>query len=482
MGLEGWGGVGRTLSRMAAAALLAGGAGFGAAVVLGQQGCAQETAKPSAPDPIVIGVSLGLSRDLGSFAAPLRDAIRTAEGEINAGGGLLGRPVRFDVVDDKSDEGEGVRRVAQGFADQGVVAVLGPASSGQVKATHQILAGRQILQITPSATSVELAELQPIGDRFLFRTTPSDDLQGAAVILLAARTPGGLGDAGAPSTDGGAPGTCRRLALVAIDNPYGASMAKVIAENFPKRGGGRSIVADQRIPLQAATSYAEEARRVIGADPECLAIISYERAAAQFIRDLKSHPRYPELAQNGFFIIGTDGVFTQGFLALSRTDPSDETSPSSAEGVYGTNPDTQPGTAEYHAFRTIYSSHFSLKSAEDAPAYAANTFDAAVLVAFAIQKAGRLDDRVAIRDALREVSKPGGRPIRPSEIGEGLLDLREGRDIDYKGASGDVDLQDNGNVTSGFIVWRAVREATTNKVVYETVARFDSDVLSEQIR
>jgi ABC-type branched-subunit amino acid transport system substrate-binding protein len=465
-------------ARITAASLVVGGAALFGLAALGQQGCAEEVPKPSAPEPIVIGVSLGLSRDLGSFTAPLRDALRAAEGEINAGGGLLGRPVRFDVVDDKSDEGDGVRSVVEGFANKGVVAVIGPVSSGQVKATQDILAGRQIIQLTPSATSVELTDIQPSTDRFLFRTTPADDFQGAAVILFATRTPRGLGDAGASVPEGGAPKPCTRLALVYIDNPYGKSMAKVIKDNFPRTGG--EVVADKMIPLEAAASYETEANQIASMDPECLAIISYEKAAAQFIRDFKKTQKFKN--DPNFFFIGTDGVYTQGFLNLSLEDPGDPTSPSAAEGVFGTNPDTQPGTTEYNAFKTIYASYFPIKPTDDAPAFAANTFDAAILVAFAIQKAGTTLDRIAIRDALKEVSRPGGRPITPAEISQGLLELREGGDIDYKGASGNVNLQDNGNVTAGFIVWQAVRDEATKRVVYKTVDRYTSESLMEQIR
>jgi len=392
-----------------------------------QTGCAKEASKPSSPEPITIGVALGLSNDLASFTAPLRDAIRTAEQEINAGGGLLGRPVRYEVIDDRSDEGDGVRRVIQDFADKNVVAVIGPVSSGQVKVTHEALFAKQIIQITPSATSVELEKFQDKSDRFLFRTTPADDFQGAAVMLFASRTPRGLDDAGVPATgDGGVQltTTCNRLAIVYIDNSYGSSMAEVISKNFPKRSG-RLIVSQNKIPLEALASYQDKVGPVIDSNPECLAIISYEKAAAQFIKDFKASPKYPALRDAGFFFIGTDGVFTQGFLEESRTDKADDTSPSSAEGVYGTNPDTQPGTTEYNAFRTLFSSYFPLRAGDDAPAFAANTFDAAVLIAFAIQKVGNVNDRVALRDALREVSRPGGRPISPSEISEGLRALRD---------------------------------------------------------
>jgi branched-chain amino acid transport system substrate-binding protein len=479
--------MGRIGARLLAAGLVASGAALFASAALLEQGCVTEAPKPSAEDPIVVGVSLGLTNDLASFAAPLRDAVRAAEGEINAGGGLLGRQVRFDIEDDRSDEGTYVTNLAQRFADRNVAAVIGPVSSGQVKLTQQIFFDKQIIQISPAATSVELTSIQPLSDRFLFRTTPADDFQGAAVILFAARTPRGLVDAGAPPVgDGGtAPTTtCNRLALVYIDNPYGTSMAKVVSDYFPKRGtpGQRSIASQQKIPLEAKANYEDIIPGIVASDPECLALIAYEKAAAQFVKDFKKSSGYAALAQKGFFFIGTDGVFTQGFLDLSLQDPSNEASPSSAEGVYGTNPDTQPGTTEYNAFKTIYGTYFPLGTATDAPAFAANTFDAAILIAFAIQKAGTATDRIAIRDALKEVSKPGGRPVSPSEIGDGLAELRNGGDIDYKGASGNVDFDESGNVNGGFIIWQAVREEPSKPVTYKTVARFTTEELVEQVK
>jgi branched-chain amino acid transport system substrate-binding protein len=456
--------------------------------------CSKDAPKPKADDPITIGVSLGLTKSLASTCAPLLDAITVAEGEINAGGGLLGRQVKFDVVDDRSDEKDFVTGVANDLASRDIAAVIGPAGSGQVKTVAQIFADKQILEITPTATSTDLTTIQPTNNRWLFRTTPADDFQGAAVILFATKTPRGLGDGGVDLDSGAASGdddsgttgtippSCTKLAVAYLDNSYGSSMAKVISDNFPKRGAGYAVVSQQKIPLQVASSYADVVSGMIASAPECLALIAYDTHASQFVRDFKADPGFPALDKNGFFFIGTDGVYTQGFIDSSYSDPSDPTSASTAEGVFGTNPDTQPGTTEYNRFRTLYSSYFPLKSGEDAPAFAANAFDAAVLIAFAIQKAGSATDRVAIRNAVRDVSAPPGRPISPSEIGDGLTELRAGNDIDYKGASGNVDLQSNGNTTAGFIVWQATRDPTTKKVVYKTVARFTTDELTAQIQ
>lgn len=465
--------------RLAAGACVAGAAALFASTVALQEGCADKRAPAAAPDPIVIGVSLGLTGNFESFSPPLRNAILVAQGEINAAGGLLGRPVRFDVVDDKSSEKEDIDGVARGFVQKQVAAVIGPLGSSQVVRTQGILGEAQILQISPTATSTELSTIQPEGDRFLFRTTPADDFQGLAVVQLAQKTPAGLGDAGAPPADGGAPAGCSRLGIVNIDNSYGNPMADLIEQVWPKRAG-RRIAIRKKIPKELAADYKAVASEVYSATPQCLAIIAYDDVAAQFLRDFRADARWAQLEQSGFFFVGTDGIYTSGLLTNGAENPADLTSTNVAEGVYGTNPDTQSGSKEYNEFRTLYSSYFPL-GAKDAPSFAANTFDAAILAALAIQKAGSATDRVAIRDALRDIASAPGKPYTPSQIGEALQAIREGEDIDYKGASGNLDFDQAGNVTAGFIVWLAARGAD-KKLDFQTVGRFSVEELLEQVQ
>ena len=444
-------------------------------------GCSEDNPQASAPPPIVIGVSFGLTNDLGTFSAPLRDAGRAAEGEINANGGILGRPVRYDIVDDRSDEGAGVSAVVQRFADENVAAVIGPISSGQVKATAGILAAKQIISISPSATSVELSTLQPDSDRFLFRTTPADDFQGAAVVRFASLTPRGIGlDAGTPAGDGGAATAtaCSKMGLVYIDNSYGVSMAENIKKSFPTVVAGGTIF-EKKLPLAAASSYATEVGQVLGGMPdiECLALIAYTTAGVQFVRDFISDSRYAAAQSRGFFFIGTDGIYTEGFVSGNAlNDVADPSKGAVTNGAFGTNPDTQPGSQEYNAFKTIFSSYFPLAAGADAPAFASNAYDAAVLAALAIERAGSATDRIRIRDALREVSSGPGRPIGPADIGTALTTIRGGEDIDYKGASGSVDFQANGNVLGGFIIWQVVPDPAKG-FAFRTVARFSQDEL-----
>ncbi len=443
-------------------------------------GCVEKAPAASSLPPLLIGVSLGLTNGLAPFAKPLRDAIRVAEGQINAAGGILGRTVKFDVQDDQSDETKGiVERVANDFVQRGAIAVIGPLGSQQVAKTQAIYANANVLQITPSATSTDLTAIQPADDRWLFRTTPADDFQAAAVLLLAKRTPSGLGEKKL-SIDAGAPATCTRLAVVYVDNSYGKSMTDALEASFPRRNAGQLLLTRRSVAVDLVPSYAKLAGDILNLNPQCLALIAYDDVAAAFVRDLKKDPRYVGLAANGFFLLGTDGVYTEGFLVKGRASESDPTSANASEGVFGTAPDTQPETREYSAFRTLYSSYFPL-GVKEAPSFTANTFDAAILLALAIQRAGGVADRKQIRQALFEVSAPPGRPYTPSQLGEALLAVKLGEDIDYTGASGSVDLEPNGNVKSGFVVWEAYR-TPDKKVDYRTVGRFTLDELQEQFK
>jgi ABC-type branched-subunit amino acid transport system substrate-binding protein len=422
-------------------------------------GQAEHAPPTTAPVPIVIGVSLGLTGALGSFSAPLQNATRVAEGQINSLGGIFGRPVTFKIVDDTSDEGTIAQNVVSGLLSDGAVVILGPVGSSQVVATQKLAADKHVIMISPSATSPDLTTIQPSHDRYFFRTTPPDDLQGKAVALFALRGPPPAGLDG--GIDAGTVGTafCQKMAIVNIDNSYGNAMAKVIATFLAAHGG--TITTSVVVPVKVADNYKSEVDQVIRSNPQCQALIAYDDVGDQYMVDLKS--RITELAPE-FIVIGTDGVYTSGFLTNGRANKADPASPTVAEGVYGTNADTNPPTGEFTDFKNLYGAYFPFAPGVDPDAYTANMYDAAILAVLAILQAGTLTDGVKIRDALYQVSK-GGTAYGPAQIGDAIQAIRAGQDIDYKGASGNVDLDDNGNTISDYIVWKVVNGKFTDPPV-----------------
>lgn len=441
----------RIAHRALAIALACGAVATLAAGAAVEEGCSPaDPPKSTSPDAIPIGVSLALTGgELDTFAAPLRDVVRVAESQINANGGVLGRPVTFKFNDDGGESGDRLTSGIKGLLERDkVLGLIGPIGSGQVAAAHTLTRDAKVLLLAPSATATSLSTVEPQGDRYLFRTTPNDDFQAKAVIKLALSGPfGGKGDAGAgdASADGGGGGGtgpfCKSIALAYIDNDYGRGMADTIALLYPKQGG--VVAAKVELPEKAASSYETQVSTVLGSTPpSCIVLIAYEKIGARFMIDLR--------AKNASVpVFGTDGIFTPGFITSSKTGTE-----FMADGVYGTNPDTNPQSNEFVQFKKVFNAYYP----GEPPTFTANTYDAAILIALAIQRAGTTSDRARIRDALFDVSAKGT-VFGPSQYGEAVQAMLNGQDIDYRGASGDCDFSDNGDVKGGFIVWKVEKGA-----------------------
>src|SRR5262249_24906204 len=104
---------------------------------------------PARPDtaiePIKVGVLNPLSGALSSLGPDWQGAVVLAQEDVNAGGGVFdGRPLELVFADSQTDADAAVT-AAQHLVDEGVVGLVGPATSGestdvlaQVAATKQI--------------------------------------------------------------------------------------------------------------------------------------------------------------------------------------------------------------------------------------------------------------------------------------------------------------------------------------------------------
>ncbi|MGH7584857.1 MAG: branched-chain amino acid ABC transporter substrate-binding protein [Gemmatimonadales bacterium] len=145
-------------------------AGFACALMLG--GC-------SGGDPILIGVTANFGDPL---SAPILHAARLAVEEINAAGGVDGRPLELLEKDDFGDPDSAVV-AASALASSDVVAVIGHGFSGPTLAAASVYnqVERPVVAITPSASSPEVSFAGP----WTFRLCPSDLAHGSALARWA---------------------------------------------------------------------------------------------------------------------------------------------------------------------------------------------------------------------------------------------------------------------------------------------------------
>ena len=82
--------------------------------------------------------------------------------------------------------------------------------------------------------------------------------------------------------------------------------------------------------------------------------------------------------------------------------------------------------------------------------YVANSYDAAFILALAAEKAGSTD-RAAIAGAISDVANPPGEVILPGEWKKAKELIAAGKDINYEGAAGSQDFDENGDVKGVYV-------------------------------
>lgn len=372
-------------------------------------GCSQEPAPES--DPIVIGMVVNRSREAADFSQGLINGAQLAVDEVNSAGGLLdGRPILLDIRNDKGLPEEAERETRDLIAG-GAVAVTGFTSSSRALGPAQVAADEKVPVLSCCGTSDQLTEIPESGDGYFFRIVPPDSLQAPVVA-----------EAAVEHLD------CTRMVVLHYDDAYGAPFAPLIAEAFEELGG----VVAASIPIReesgtffSAINEAEEN------SPECLALVAFGEDIARIISE------WDEEIGRSVGWIATDGALSGDLIA--NIDPA------LLDGLVVTSPDFLPETPRADTVRAAYSQTYGT----EAPAFSLGQYDLIAVLALAIEHAGEADPEI-VRNSLFTVSAPGDFRVEPGSIHEGLSALSRGADVDYQGATGVVDFDPCGNVTTDY--------------------------------
>jgi ABC-type branched-subunit amino acid transport system substrate-binding protein len=403
---------------------------------------------PAGP-PIVFGASIGQTGGLSGQARAMHGGLMTAQIQLNALGGILNRQIELDIQDDGSDPTIAPMAVKKLLAS-GAVGVLGPGASSEVEAVYPLIKAKPVVEISSTATSIVLTEGYPAKQGWFFRTVPDDTSQGKAVALFALEGPNGM-DA---ST-----GQCKKMAIVYNDDAYGGPMDKIIEPYFEKHGG--TITNSISVPANVTGSYMTQATEIVKQLPDCMAMVVFAPVGDQLVKDLEaaiSLDTANSAHWKRFFIIGTDGCYDPSFITNGRVSPSDPMSMSFVQSVYGTTADTNPPSrVQYNDFKTLYEAEVGYVSGMTAPdPYTSNEYDAAILLALAIQAAGSTDGP-AVRSSMFDVSRGkhrGATAYGPAQVADAIDAIKRGQDINYEGAAGNEDFDDFGDVKGDFIIWQ----------------------------
>jgi branched-chain amino acid transport system substrate-binding protein len=364
-------------------------------------------AGPATADGLKIGVLMSMTGGLGSYGEVGLNGVRLAVEEMNAAGGVNKGQVTLAVGDDQTSPQAGVDAAKRLVEVEKVNAIIGALSSGvTIPVATSVAVPAGMIQISTASTSPEITTLKD-GD-FLFRTVPTDAVQGLALAQVAKEK--GI----------------KTAAIIYVNNDYG----KGLAEAFTKAFDGKVTQSIAYEPKQA--SFRGELQRAAQGGGEILLLLAYPEDGIPILK---------QALEGGFF---KRFAFADGMKA-----PEVATSIGAkyVEGAFATAPQAAGEASD--TFKKLYEKRF--KELPPKP-YIDAAYDAAMLIGLAAVKAKSSDPK-AIRDALRSVANAPGEQIRPGEFAKAKKLLDAGQDIDYVGAAGPQNFDQAGDVVGSYAHW-----------------------------
>lgn len=141
---------------------------------------------------VKIGINYELSGNVASYGESSVNGILMAFDEINAAGGINGMEIVPVTMDNKSDAAEATSLATRLMTQEGVVACLGPATSGNFMATIPVAMSNKIPVISASATADEGVTVDKNGNvnEYVFRLCFNDSFQGVTMANFASNNLG----------------------------------------------------------------------------------------------------------------------------------------------------------------------------------------------------------------------------------------------------------------------------------------------------
>ena len=348
----------------------------------------------SAGHEINVGIILGFTGPIESLTPDMGLAAELAFTEVNESGLLLDGKILVPVRGDSTcvDSAAATAVAERQITADNVVAIMGADCSGVTGAiANNVAVPNGVVMISPSATSPALSSIED-NDLF-FRTAPSDARQGQVMsdILIDK----GIGE----------------VAVTYTNNDYGKGLADAFEAAFEAAGGTITISAAHE---DGKADYSAEVGALASAGGDILAVLGYaDQGGKGIIQNALDTGAFDT------FLMG-DGMKSDALIAAIGDD---------LNGSIG----TQPGS-ESDGQKMLVEMLTGVAGVPDGP-FTAESYDAAALIAFAIQ-AGGSADRASIAANVLNVANAPGEVILPGELAKGLQILADGGEIDYQGASG----------------------------------------------
>jgi len=379
-------------------------AAFAAGLVL-----ATGVSSPSlAQSTVKIGILMGFTGPIESLAVGIAAGAKIAIAEVNESGKLTGG-ITLEAVDADTtcvDSAAATASAERLINDEGVAAIVGALCSGSsIASANNVAIPNGVVMVSPASTSPAITGLDDKG--LFFRTAPSDARQGQ--ILASVLSAKGI----------------KTVALSYTNNDYGKGFADSFTGAFEGMGGAVALSAGHE---DGKADYSAEVAALSATGAEHLVVLGYLNDGGKGIID--------ESIKSGAFLSFSGG---DGMIGQSIIDALGD----GIDGMIGTRPGGEGEGAT--KFAMIAESN----GLEMNGPFQGEAYDAAALIALAIQ-AGGSADRASIAKHIAAVANAPGEKILPGQLAKALDVLAGGGDVNYEGASM-VEFNDAGDPPGAYL-------------------------------
>lgn len=364
---------------------------------------------------VKIGFLGGFTGPIESLTPPIYEGAQLAVQQINEQGGILGgQQLVMPSGDTTCADASAATNAADRMVNtEQVTAIVGALCTGAtIAAANNAAIPGGVVMVSPASTAPAVSELDD--NDLVFRTVPSDAFQGEMLAKL-------LLDQGV-----------EEVAVTYVNNDYGRGLADAFGEAFEAGGG---LVAENLAHEDGRADYRSELGSLSATGTETLVVLAYADGSGQTV--------LRQAYEGGMFTqyVGADGMVGDRLVEAVGADV--------LEGMIATRPGSPdlPGTE-------IFNEAAEAAGFDPSAVFAAQAYDAAFLLALAIEQNGSAE-RAGLAEALRSVSSAPGEMVLPGEWEKAVELIAAGTEINYEGASGSHEFDENGDVP-GVVVEMAV--------------------------
>jgi branched-chain amino acid transport system substrate-binding protein len=307
----------------------------------------------AAPEPIKLAAILSTSGPSAPLGVPESNAVKLAEREVNAHGGINGRPVQIDVVDDGAKADVAAQLATQMIAS-GHVAIFCGTRTDTSAAVARVTAAANVLQVYSTPTASLWSTPRGVVKN-VFQVNPRDQLEAVSLLTYAKSRL-----------------RAKNVAILHDENLYGSGGATIAAAEA--KALGMNVVGDESYP-GTATDFTAQIVKLRGAKPDAVVLWGATTTPGLAIKAART------LGLN-VPILGSSGILSPAILNVAGGGAAGE--------VYSASPLAGAPSAEQRAFSALYDREYR----QPVVSFAANGWDAVQIIFAALREAkGKTDGR-----------------------------------------------------------------------------------------